>query len=135
MGRERAKTFADRLPNVVEKEEADISHLSDEMAEVLYPGRRPHAFRMGVVFDSFGGPNYPRALELARRSTAYRETGQGPSLRHHAAFAAGEAGTLHELFRIVGPIHTTEVLVDGKNVPYAREIWLPLFWIFLGGES
>lgn len=135
MGRDRAKSFADRLPYVVEKEEADISHLSDEMAEVLYPGRRPHPFRMGVVFDAFEGPNYARAVELARRSNVYRETGEGPSLRHHAAFAATEAFALHDLFRIVGPIHTTEVLVDGKNVPYAREIWLPLFWVFLGGES
>ena len=38
MGRERAKTFADRLPPLVPREEADISHLSDEMADILYPG-------------------------------------------------------------------------------------------------
>ena len=35
MARERAKTFADRLPPVVPKEEDDISRLSDEMAEEL----------------------------------------------------------------------------------------------------
>ena len=28
----------------------------------------------------------------------------------------------------------TEVLVDGRRVPYAREIWLPLFWLFVGDE-
>ena len=49
MGRERAKTFADRLPPVVPKEEEDISHLSPEMADLLYPGRRPRPFRMGVA--------------------------------------------------------------------------------------
>ena len=27
----------------------------------------------------------------------------------------------------------TEVRVDGKNVPYGHELWLPLFWIFVGG--
>jgi hypothetical protein len=27
------------------------------------------------------------------------------------------------------------VLVDGKRVPYAHELWLPLFWVFLGGEA
>ena len=32
----RAKTFADRLPDVVPREEADIAHLPDEMADVLY---------------------------------------------------------------------------------------------------
>ena len=28
-----------------------------------------------------------------------------------------------------------EVTVDGRKVPYARELWLPLFWIFRKGEE
>ena len=135
MSRDSAKSFAERLPEVVPKQEADISHLSDEMADLLYPGRRPRPFRMGVVFDAFGGPNYPRALEIARRSRVYREVGQGETLRHVAEFEALEAATLRDLYRIVGEIHTTEVLVEGRRVPYAREIWLPLFWVFVGGEE
>jgi hypothetical protein len=125
MGRESVKNFADRLPEVVPREEADIGHLSDAMADILYPGRRPRPFRMGVVFDAFGGPNYPRALELAKRSPVYRETGSGAGLRHQAEFGAA----------IVGPIHTTEVLVDARRVPCARELWMPLFWLFVGGEA
>lgn len=135
MGRDRAKTFADRLPRVVPKEETDISSLSDEMSDILYPGRRPRPFRMGVVFDTFGGPNYPRALALAKRSAVYREIGDGGVPRHRAEFEAGEARSMRELYDIVGPISTTDVLVDGKRVPYARELWLPLFWLFLRGDS
>ncbi len=135
MGRERAKTFADRLPPVVPKEEDDISHLSDEMADVLYPGRRKRPFRIGVAFDAFAGPNYPRALELARRSPVYREETSGGRLTHHAAFDAGAADVLRELYDIVGPITGTEVVVDSKKVPYARELWLPLFWMFLTAEG
>ena len=134
MGRERAKTFADRLPPLVPREEADISHLSDEMADILYPGRRPRPFRMGLTFDAFPGPNYPRAVELARRSPVYREIGEGSRVVHHAAFDASGAGTLHGLFEIVGAHPGTEVLVDGRKIPYAREIWLPLFWLFVGDE-
>ena len=135
MGRERAKTFADRLPRIVPKEEADISHLSDEMADLLYPGRRPRPFRMGVVFEEFSGENYPRALALARRSPAYKEERCFGALFHHASFAAAEARTLRELYEIVGPITGTEVTVDGRRVPYARELWLPLFWMHLRGEE
>lgn len=135
MARERAKTFADRLPRVVPKEETDISHLSDEMADLLYPGARPRPFRMGVVFDAFEGPNYPRALALAKRSAVYKETQQGGLLTHHAAFEAKEAKLLRELYEIVGPITGTEVTVDGRRIPYAREVWLPLFWIFLKDED
>jgi len=135
VSRERAKTFADRLPPVVPKEESDISHLSDEMADVLYPGRRPRPFRMGVAFDAFSGPNYERALALARRSPVYKETRRGDVLTHHAGFDSKDAGVLRELYDIVGPITGSEVTVDGKKVPYARELWLPLFWIHLREDA
>jgi hypothetical protein len=133
MSRESVKTFADRLPEVVPKGEAGIGHLSDEMADILYPGRRKHPFRMGVEFDVFDGPNYPRALALAKLSPAYRESGAARAPRHRAEFGASEARAFHELYAIVGPIHTTQVLVNGRSVPYARELWLPLFWLFCGG--
>ena len=135
MSRERAQTFADRLPPLVPKEEADISHLSDEMADVLYPGRRPRPFRLAVLFDDFGGAESELALALARRSAVYRQEERGGRRVHQAAFTTAEAGVLRDLFRLVGHRPGTEVLVDGKRVPYARELWLPLYWIFVGGES
>jgi len=135
LSRERAKTFADRLPPIVPKEEADISHLSDEMVDVLYPGRRPRPFRMGLVFDDFAGPDAERAVALARRADVYRHDAGADPPTHTASFATRGAGLLRDLFQIVGQRSGTEVLLDDKKVPYAREIWLPLFWIFVGGES
>jgi hypothetical protein len=120
---------------VVPKEETDIEHLSDEMADLLYPGRRPRPFRVGVSFAAFAGPGYEKALAAARRSTAYREEAGRDGLRHHAAFDAGEARALRDLYEIVRERPDAEVVVDGKNVPYAHELWLPLFWVFLGGEA
>ena len=132
MARERARTFADRLAPVVPKEEDDISALSDEMADILYPGRRPRPFRMGIAFDAFDGPGSDRAVELARRSPVYRALeGSGEPPRHQAAFEAAGAATLRELFQLVGQRPGTDVLVDGKKAPYARELWLPLFWMFV----
>jgi hypothetical protein len=135
MGRERPPDFADRLPRVVPKQETDISHLSDEMADLLYPGRRPRPFRIGVRFGAFEGPGYEEAVAAARRSSVYRaETGPFGTA-HRADFDAGEARALRGLFELVRGRPGTEVLVDGKKVPYAHELWLPLFWIFLGGEA
>jgi hypothetical protein len=128
--REKAKSFAERLPSILPRGEEDISHLSDEMVDVLYPGRRPRPFRIEVVFDSFAGEGYAKALALARKSKAYRETGVGESLRHSASFESDAALLLRDLFEIVGERSGTDVLVNGKEIPYAREIWLPLFWIF-----
>ena len=131
----RAESYADRLPPLVPKEEPNIDQLSDEMADILYPGRRPRPFRIGVVFDAYGGPAGARALELARRSDVYRETTSSHGPRHHAAFGSSSARLLRDLMDLVGQRPGTEVLVDGKRVPYAHEIWLPLMWIFVGGEA
>jgi hypothetical protein len=133
--RERAKTFADRLPPVVPREEEDIAHLGDEMADILYPGRRPRPFRIAVSFDAFEGPGHDRAVELARRSPQYAERVEDGVTRHEAAFDTHGARVLRDLFHIVGPRAGTEVRVDGKRVPYASELWLPLFWLFVTGEE
>jgi len=135
MARDRPPDFADRLPRVVPKEEQDIGGLSDEMADVLYPGRRPRPFRIGVRFDRFEGPGLEPALALARKSPVFREEAgrDGPS--YHAAFDAGDARTLLGLFEIVKERPDLELRIDGKKLPYAHELWLPLFWMFVGGEA
>ncbi len=135
MARERPPDFADRLPRVVPKEEEDISQLSDEMAELLYPGRRPRPFRIGLRFEAFEGQDYQQAVGLARLSPVYGEEQGAEGMVHRAAFDAAAARTLHALFELVRGRPGTEVLVDGKRVPYAHELWLPLYWIFVGGEA
>ena len=135
MGRDRPPDFADRLPRVVPKEEQDIGELTDEMADLLYPGRRPRPFRIGVRFDRFDGPGWEPALALAQKSPVYREEPgrDGPS--YHAAFDASAARTLLGLFEIVKERPDLELRIDGKKLPYAHELWLPLFWMFVGGEA
>jgi len=135
MGRDRPPDFAERLPRVVPREERDISHLSEEMVDLLYPGRTPRPFRIGLRFAAFEEPGYERAVALARRSPVYREEASPGGTVHHAAFEAGEARSLRDLFELVRERPRTEVLVDGKKIPYAHELWLPLFWIFLTGEA
>jgi len=135
MAHERPPDFADRLPRVVPREEADISALPDEMADLLYPGRRPRPFRVGVRFEPFDEPNYSRALALARQSPVYRERQDGDGLVHEAHFDAGAARALRDLFELVRGRPGSDVLVDGRKVPYAHELWLPLFWFFIGAEA
>ncbi len=128
----RPKTFADRLPPVVAEQEGDVSALSDEMVDLLYPGRRPRPFRISLVFDAFETEGYARARDLARGAEVHQETVTSQGIRHLAGFDTTRAGDLRALFEIVGSRPGTDVLVDGRRVPYARELWLPLFWLFVG---
>ncbi len=135
MRRERPPDFADRLPRIVPKEEADISELDDEMADLLYPGRRPRPFRVSLRFDRFDGPGLEPALALARRSALFREQQGRDGVEYHAAFDAGEARTLLNLYEIVKERPDLEVRIDGRKLPYAHELWLPLVFLFVAGEA
>jgi hypothetical protein len=89
---------------------------------------------MGLSFGAFSGPDYARAVELARLSPVYREERERDTLVHHAAFEAGAARTLRDLFELVRHLPGVEVVVDGKKAPYGHELWLPLFFVFVGGD-
>ena len=108
----------------------ELASLHPELAEALF-GRPRLPFSLSVEFSPFDGPDYARALELARAAADYRDLGAGPTLRHRARFLPREASALRDLFDIVGRFDSTDVLVDDKPVPYARELWLPLVWFLI----
>ncbi len=108
----------------------ELASLDPALAEALFgTPRRP--FSVSLEFPRFAGPDYARAVELARASAEYREIGSADTLRHRARFYPNDALALRTLFEIVGRLHTCEVLVDDRPVPYARELWLPLMWFLI----
>ncbi len=108
----------------------ELASLQPELAEALF-GASKLPFSMSVEFSPFDGSDYARALELARTSAEFRDIGAEPALRHRARFFPPDAAKLRDLFEIVGRFDSTEVLVDDKPVPYARELWLPLLWFLI----
>src|SRR4029450_12204543 len=118
---------------------ADLSEqLSDEEIAALDPdphaelfGSPPRPLSITVAFPVLDSADYPRAVELAKGSSEYRETGSGQSFRHRARPWPPDAFKLRDLFEIVGRFDATEVLVDDRPVPYARELWLPLVWFLI----
>ena len=108
----------------------ELAALDPDLQAALF-GPREVPFSITIVFSRFDGEAYGRAVELARGSAEYRETGTGDQFRHRARFFPGDALRLRDLFELTGSQPFTEVLVDGRPVPYARELWLPLVWFLL----
>lgn len=121
---ERFWPYAD-LPEQPTEEE--LASLDPDLHEALF-GARPRPFSITLVFPAVDTPDFARALEIARASAEYRETGQGATRRHRARFWSSDAERLRDLFEIVGRFDATEVLIDDRPLPYARELWLPLVW-------
>jgi len=124
---ERFWPYAD-LTEVPTDEE--LAALDPDLQEALF-GAQPRPFSITLVFPDLESPEFGRALELARASAEFRESGSGDGHRYRARFWSSDAARLRDLFQIVGPSDATEVLIDDRPVPYARELWLPLVWFLL----
>jgi hypothetical protein len=110
--------------------EEELASLDPDLHEALF-GAQPRPFSITLVFPSLDLPDFPQALEIARASAEYRETGSGTTFRHRARFWSSDAVSLRRLFEIVGRSDATDVLIDDRPVPYARELWLPLVWFLI----
>ena len=136
---ERPKNFIERLPEIIDREESEISHLDPEMIEILYPDRADQSFHVTLVFgpppeaesdsnDTSG--SYEIAVSVAQKALRYRCDGSGRSMRHRATFGLDEVTQQHDIFVLVRDYPSCQVLLRGKRVPYGRELWLPLLWFF-----
>jgi hypothetical protein len=108
----------------------ELAALDPELSEALF-GTPRLPFSVTLEFPVFQADDYARAISLARASADYREAGSGVRLRHRARFYPKDAVQLRDLFDIVGRYDATEVLIDDRPVPYARELWLPLVWFLI----
>jgi hypothetical protein len=125
--RDRFWPYVDVPEEPTDEEVAAID--PDLRAELFGADARP--FSVTISFPRFDGEGYAKAVELARASPEYLETGAGDRLRHRARYYPRDVVGLKELWGIVGTLHDAEVLIDDRPVPYARQLWLPLFWFLL----
>lgn len=108
----------------------ELAALDPDLRAALYgPSDIPFSFTL--VFPRFEGPDYDRAVALARASAEYREVGSGNEVRVRARFYPADVERMRDLFAIAGRYPGCEVLVDDRPVPFARELWLPLTWFLL----
>jgi hypothetical protein len=108
----------------------ELAALDPDLQEALF-GTKLQPFSITLVFPHLDVPDFSRALELARAAAEYRETGRGEAKRYRARFFSTDALALRNLFQIVGTADATDVLIDDRPVPFARELWLPLVWLVL----
>jgi hypothetical protein len=109
---------------------AELAALDPDLYEALF-GVQKRPFSITLVFPALDAATLPAALAIARASAEFRETGAGDTLRYRARFWSSDASRLRDLFQIVGGSDATEVLIDDRPVPYARELWLPLVWFLI----
>jgi hypothetical protein len=87
--------------------------------------------RITLGFGPFGGSRYSELTRQAQALPGYR---RGSDLEpfeqavEGTVASAGEMLSLYRSARVLGPV---TVLVNGHQLPYGEELWLPLLWFFL----
>ena len=106
----------------------ELAALDPDLHAALF-GPRDLPFSLTLVFPPFADDG--DAVARAQDSAEYRDVGTGANRRHRARFFTADAARLRDLYALVGHLPETEVLIDDRPVPYARELWLPLLWFQL----
>ncbi|MBP7776120.1 MAG: hypothetical protein KA371_03240 [Acidobacteria bacterium] len=108
----------------------ELAALDPDLHAALF-GPRDLPFSMTLVFPDFAGQGFVDAIAKAEAAREYRAVGSGAARRHRARFFSADAAELRELYALVGHLPESDVLIDDRPVPFARELWLPLLWFHL----
>jgi hypothetical protein len=109
----------------------ELAQLHPELRTALF-GAPPLPFSISIVFPEFAGDAYARAVELARGADEYVEFRDEGRLRHRARFFPSDRPVrLRDLYDLVAAVPDSDVLIDDRPLPYARELWLPLVWFLI----
>ena len=110
----------------------ELAAVHPELRAAIFGSSSDLPFSISVEFPKFDGPEYERAVALAKASDEYVEMTVDGELRHRARFyPADRPLRLRELYDIVTPLDSIRVLIDDRPVPYARNLWLPLVWFLI----
>ena len=117
-----------------EEDAALLETLSPELARLLYPDQSTEPFRITAVYPELRGEAGQAAGRIQAAAVDHavsepRAPGQEPL--HHTTFSLAQVEEFHELYHLA---ETTigsgalELRLNGRRVPLARELWLPLIW-------
>ena len=108
-----------------------MAELHPDLRRALF-GAAAVPFSITLVFPAFEGKDFPRALELARASAEFQEVTSHGQTQYRARFFPGDAPLqLRELYEVLAHVPNTDVLIDDRPLPFARELWLPLVWCLI----
>lgn len=125
---ERFWPYAD-LPETLSDDE--LAALNPALREALF-GAPVRPFSITLEFPAFEGEACARALDLARASDEFQELTVDRRVRYRARFYPGnDPLRLRDLYDLVGGVPESQVLIDDRPLPFARELWLPLVWCLI----
>lgn len=108
----------------------ELAALDPDLHAALF-GPRDLPFSITLVYPDVPAAHADEILAFAEAAREYRVVGEGSARRHRVRFFSTDAAEIRSLYAMVGGLPDSEVLIDDRPVPFARELWLPLLWFHL----
>lgn len=121
-------------PTLPEKDAALLETLTPDLARLLYPDQSTEPFRITVVYPELGGNAGKAARKIEADATDHSVSepeATGDVRLHRTTFSLAQIEEFHELYHLAETFSGSgglELLLNGRRVPLARELWLPLIW-------
>lgn len=117
------------------KEDAALlATLPPDMAALLYPEHLAGPLTVTLIYPELDGPARAEADELENDATEHlveEATVSGEAARHRTTFTMRQVEQLHQLYHLLETsigVSQVGILLSGRRLPMARELWLPLIW-------
>ena len=109
----------------------ELARIQPELREALV-GPLNLPFSVSLIFPDFTGPDYERAVTLARASDEYSVSEHDGRRWHRARFFTKDRPMrIRDLYLIVATVQGNDVLINDRHLPYVRELWLPMVWLLI----
>lgn len=108
----------------------ELAALDPDLHAALF-GPRDLPFSLTLVFPDVPPAEQAEVDALVAGAREHRVVGEGAARRHRVRFFSTDAAAVQALYGRVGHLPYSEVLIDDRPVPFARELWLPLLWFHL----
>lgn len=109
----------------------ELARVEPDLREALF-GPLNLPFSVSLIFPEFPGEAGARAVQLAQAADEYSASDAEGHRWHRARFFTGDRPMrLRDLYLLVAAVPGTDVLINDRRVPYARELWLPLVWLLI----
>ena len=111
--------------------EEELAKVDPDLREALF-GPLNLPFSVSLIFPDFERSDFQRALQLAKAADEYSCRERAGQRWHRARFFTGDRPMrIRDLYLIVATVPGNDVLINDRQLPYVRELWLPLVWLLI----
>jgi hypothetical protein len=122
-----------RIKERMKKDFREDPEIQESIEDILFPYRSK---KDPVVTIQFGVPpekqeEWREAISFASAHNTYSSSRAGYLTKHRIDLKPDQVWEIYQLYQMLENSPHLEILIDGRRIPYAATLWLPLLWFYL----